>query len=179
MVMKHRLHPFHELHPECIAEVREALTDLKENQGAEDLILDLRSNPGGLVNEAVEIVNLFVKPGQEVVSTRGRQNSTTPLFRSDKSPVAPDMPVVVLINRGICLASEHSCRSTPGSRPRCHCGGTVLRQGLVPVARPLSYKGPGQDDNRQILYPQRAMHTAVDFSNRIEKTAAWGQFPIH
>jgi len=56
----------------CIAEVRDALIDLKERQGAQDLILDLRSNPGGLVNEAVEIVNLFVKPGQEVVSTRGR-----------------------------------------------------------------------------------------------------------
>ncbi|TNF40723.1 MAG: PDZ domain-containing protein, partial [Bacteroidetes bacterium] len=90
----------------CIAEVREALVDLKEKQGAEDLILDLRSNPGGLVNEAVEIVNLFVKPGQEVVSTRGRARQYEAVFRTTKSPVAPDMPVVVLINRGSASASE-------------------------------------------------------------------------
>ena len=152
----------------CIAEVREALVDLKDKQGAEDLILDLRSNPGGLVNEAVEIVNLFVKPGQEVVSTRGRARQYEAVFRTTKSPVAPDMPVVVLINRGSASASEIVAGALQDLDRGVIVGERSYGKGLVQVARPLSYKAQVKMTTAKYYIPSGRCIQAVDFSHRNE-----------
>ena len=87
----------------CTKEVRDALVDLKNNMGAESIILDLRSNPGGLLTEAVEIVNLFVGPGLEVVSTKGSRCRTC----ASASRPRP------------CCRARHRRRP---ARPRCGCG---------------------------------------------------------
>lgn len=152
----------------CIAEVREALVDLKDRQGAEDLILDLRSNPGGLVNEAVEIVNLFVKPGQEVVSTRGRAKQYDAVFRTTKTPVAPDMPVVVLINRGSASASEIVAGALQDLDRAIIVGERSYGKGLVQVARPLSYKAQVKMTTAKYYIPSGRCIQAVDFSHRNE-----------
>lgn len=149
----------------CIAEVREALIDLKDKQGAEDLILDLRSNPGGLVNEAVEIVNLFVKPGQEVVSTRGRAKQYDAIFRTTKSPVAPDMPVVVLINRSSASASEIVAGAIQDLDRGIIVGERSYGKGLVQVARPLSYKAQVKMTTAKYYIPSGRCIQAVDFSH--------------
>ncbi|MRR18605.1 S41 family peptidase [bacterium] len=149
----------------CIAEVRDALIDLKEEQGAEDLILDLRSNPGGLVNEAVEIVNLFVRPGQEVVSTRGRARQYDAVFRTTKSPVAPDMPVVVLINRSSASASEIVAGALQDLDRGIIVGERSYGKGLVQVARPLSYKAQVKITTAKYYIPSGRCIQAVDFSN--------------
>jgi len=152
----------------CIAEVKDALTDLKEKQGAQDLILDLRSNPGGLVNEAVEIVNLFVKPGQEVVSTRGRAKQYDAVFRTTKTPVAPDMPVVILINRGSASASEIVAGALQDLDRGVIVGERSYGKGLVQVARPLSYKAQIKMTTAKYYIPSGRCIQAVDFSNRNE-----------
>lgn len=152
----------------CIAEVREALIDLKEKQGAEDLILDLRSNPGGLVNEAVEIVNLFVRPGQEVVSTKGRAKQYDAVFRTTKTAVAPDMPVVVLINRGSASASEIVAGALQDLDRGVIVGERSYGKGLVQVARPLSYKAQVKMTTAKYYIPSGRCIQAVDFSNRNE-----------
>lgn len=152
----------------CIAEVREALIDLKDKQGAEDLILDLRSNPGGLVNEAVEIVNLFVRPGQEVVSTRGRAKQYDAVFRTNRTPVAPDMPVVVLINRGSASASEIVAGALQDLDRGVIVGERSYGKGLVQVARPLSYKAQVKMTTAKYYIPSGRCIQAVDFSNRNE-----------
>ena len=152
----------------CISEVREALIDLKEKQGAEDLILDLRSNPGGLVNEAVEIVNLFVKPGQEVVSTKGRAKQYDAVFRTTKTAVAPDMPVVVLINRGSASASEIVAGALQDLDRGVIVGERSYGKGLVQVARPLSYKAQVKMTTAKYYIPSGRCIQAVDFSNRNE-----------
>jgi len=149
----------------CIAEVREALIDLKEKQGAEDLILDLRSNPGGLVQEAVEIVNLFVKPGQEIVSTRGRAKQYDAVFRTSKGPVAPDMPVVVLINRASASASEIVAGALQDLDRAIIVGERSFGKGLVQVARPLSYKAQVKITTAKYYIPSGRCIQAVDFSN--------------
>jgi len=149
----------------CIAEVRNALIDLKEKQGAEDLILDLRSNPGGLVNEAVEIVNLFVKPGQEVVSTRGRARQYDAVFRTTKNPVAPDMPVVVLINRASASASEIVAGALQDLDRGIIVGERSFGKGLVQVARPLSYKAQVKITTAKYYIPSGRCIQAVDFSH--------------
>jgi len=149
----------------CISEVKDALVDLKEKQGAQDLILDLRNNPGGLVNEAVEIVNLFVKPGQEVVSTRGRAKQYDAVFRTNKSPVAPDMPVVVLINRASASASEIVAGALQDLDRGIIVGERSYGKGLVQVARPLSYKAQVKITTAKYYIPSGRCIQAVDFSH--------------
>jgi carboxyl-terminal processing protease len=160
----------------CIAEVREALIDLKDKQGAQDLILDLRSNPGGLVNEAVEIVNLFVKPGQEVVSTRGRAKQYDASFRTTKTPVAPDMPLVVLINRASASASEIVAGAIQDLDRGIIIGERSYGKGLVQVARPLSYKAQVKMTTAKYYIPSGRCIQAVDFSHRNEDGSV-GQIP--
>ena len=149
----------------CISEVKDALVDLKEKQGAQDLILDLRNNPGGLVNEAVEIVNLFVRPGQEVVSTRGRAKQYDAVFRTNKNPVAPEMPVVVLINRGSASASEIVAGALQDLDRGIIVGERSYGKGLVQVARPLSYKAQVKVTTAKYYIPSGRCIQAVDFSH--------------
>lgn len=149
----------------CIAEVRSALIDLKDKQGAESIVLDLRNNPGGLVNEAVEIVNLFVKPGLEVVSTRGRAKQYDAVFRTNRNPVAPEMPVVVLINRGSASASEIVAGALQDFDRAIIVGERSYGKGLVQVARPLSYKAQVKITTAKYYIPSGRCIQAVDFSN--------------
>lgn len=153
---------------DCIAEVRKALVDLKDNQGASDLILDLRNNPGGLVNEAVEIVNLFVGPGQEVVSTRGRASQYDAVFRTTRNAVAPDMPLIVLINSGSASASEIVAGALQDLDRAVIVGERSYGKGLVQVARPLSYKAQVKITTAKYYIPSGRCIQAVDFSHRNE-----------
>ncbi len=96
------LNPFSE---ESAQELTAAIDSLK-GAGMKSLILDLRNNPGGLLDEGIAVSDLFLDPGQEVVSTRGRADGATRTF-SDREPQRyPDLPIVVLVNGGTASASE-------------------------------------------------------------------------
>jgi len=75
-------------------------------QGVDRLVLDLRDNPGGLVSEAVEIVNLFIPKGREVVKTIGKLENVNYTYKTTKTPLDKDIPMVVLINERSASASE-------------------------------------------------------------------------
>lgn len=87
-------------------EVRQALMALRDSAGMEQLVLDLRGNGGGLLNESVAIVNLFVPKGTEIVSTRGKDEKWNKSYTALGRPTAPDMPLVVLIDGQSASASE-------------------------------------------------------------------------
>ena len=89
----------------CVQDVKNALTDLKTHN-PKQIILDIRSNGGGLLSEAVEIVNLFVGPDNEVVSTKGKVQQFDEDFKTTKEALDPNIPLVVLINRSSASASE-------------------------------------------------------------------------
>lgn len=90
--------------PDSYGELTSALKDAK-NQGMRGLILDLRYNPGGLLDVAVDVVSAFMKAG-EVVSTRGRSKEERLSYATQKKPEFPELPMVVLINEGSASASE-------------------------------------------------------------------------
>ncbi|RMH64814.1 MAG: S41 family peptidase [Calditrichaeota bacterium] len=87
------------------AEVRNALLEMQKQGHLEKLILDLRGNPGGLLDAAVKIVNLFVPAGEVVVSTRGFREEEV-VFKTTDQPLLPDTPLVVLVDGGSASASE-------------------------------------------------------------------------
>lgn len=87
-------------------EVSKALTELKKTGKLKGLILDLRDNPGGLLGSAVAICELFVPENSVIVSTRGRDKEKDRVYKSIMKPIAPNLPLSILINGGSASASE-------------------------------------------------------------------------
>ena len=82
----------------CSKDVKNAILDLKKEQDLKGLILDLRGNPGGLLNESVNIVNFFVEKGEQVVSTKGKIKSWDKTYIANNNPLDTEVPLAVLIN---------------------------------------------------------------------------------
>ena len=123
----------------CGVDVKNALTDLKKEYNPQQIILDLRGNPGGLVNEAVDVVSLFVPSGSEVVSTRGKVKQNNADYKTTKQPVDANIPLVVLIDRGSASASEIVSGAIQDLDRGVIIGQRSFGKGLVQVTIPLSY----------------------------------------
>lgn len=119
-------------------EVRNAITELKASGPLQGLVLDLRNNPGGLLDEAVKMVDLFVGPGQEVVRTQGRGIESTFRARTE-SPVFYDGPLVILQNNGSASSSEIVSGALQDFDRAILAGERSFGKGLVQVVRPLSF----------------------------------------
>lgn len=120
-------------------EIRKTLLGMKESGQFEGLILDLRNNPGGLLNEAVEIVDKFIEPGVTVVETRGRLESHNSTLVSQEPAMFEELPVVVLINNGSASASEVVAGALQDLDRALIMGENSFGKGLVQTVRPLSY----------------------------------------
>jgi carboxyl-terminal processing protease len=110
-------------------ELREAIEDLKE-QGAKGMIFDLRSNGGGLLDQAVETANLFLEKDRLIVYTQGRTEVKREFYASD-SPIYPDGPLVVLVNEGTASASEIVSGAVQDWDRGVIIGNTTFGKGLV------------------------------------------------
>jgi carboxyl-terminal processing protease len=120
--------------------VRHALIQLRE-QGAKSLVLDLRDNGGGSVNEAIDIVNLFIDKGIKVVYTKGKQASTNNEYYTTSDPLAPDMPLVVLVNGMSASASEIVSGALHDMDRAVIVGTKTYGKGLVQAIRDVTYRG--------------------------------------
>ncbi|HOS70861.1 MAG TPA: S41 family peptidase [Bacteroidales bacterium] len=148
----------------CIADVRNALTELRKS-GPEQLILDLRSNPGGLLSEAVEIVNLFVGPGNDVVSTKGKVRQFDDNFRTTKPAADETIPLAVLINRSSASAAEIVAGAIQDLDRGVIVGQRSYGKGLVQVTRPLSYNSQLKVTTAKYYIPSGRCIQALDFSH--------------
>jgi carboxyl-terminal processing protease len=148
----------------CIEDVKNALIALKKNNPRQ-LILDLRSNPGGLLTEAVEIVNLFVGPGNEVVSTRGKVKQFDEVFKTTKNPVDDKIPLAVLINRASASAAEIVAGAIQDLDRGVIVGQRSYGKGLVQITRPLSYNTQLKVTTAKYYIPSGRCIQALDFSH--------------
>jgi carboxyl-terminal processing protease len=119
-------------------EVRNAVKDLKD-KGAEKLILDLRGNGGGLLREAVNIVNLFVPKGETVVETKGKIAEWDKTYKTLSEPLDERIPLVVLVDTGSASASEIVCGSLQDLDRAVVMGQRTYGKGLVQQTRDLFY----------------------------------------
>jgi len=120
-------------------EVREQLIRFDRELPMEGLILDLRNNPGGLLNESVQIVDKFVEPGVTIVETRGRFEPQNNVYATDETPLFEDLPLVVLINSGSASASEIVSGAFQDLDRAVVVGEKSFGKGLVQIVKPLSY----------------------------------------
>ncbi|MCU0455366.1 MAG: S41 family peptidase [Bacteroidales bacterium] len=152
---------------DCIQEVKNALVTLK-TMNPENIILDLRGNPGGLLTEAVEIVNLFVGPGNKVVSTKGKVKQFDEEFKTTRAAIDEKIPLAVLINRGSASAAEIVAGAIQDLDRGVIIGQRSYGKGLVQVSRNLSYNTQLKVTTAKYYIPSGRCVQAVDFSHRNE-----------
>ena len=152
----------------CGQDVRNALIDLRTKFSPTQVILDLRGNPGGLMNEATEVVNIFVGPGNEVVATRGKVKQFDTVSKTTRQPVDTDIPLVVLISRGSASAAEIVAGAIQDLDRGVVMGQRSFGKGLVQVTRPLSYNGQLKVTTAKYYIPSGRCIQALDFAHRNE-----------
>jgi carboxyl-terminal processing protease len=148
----------------CSQDVRNALVALKANN-PKQIILDLRSNPGGLLTEAVEIVNFFVGSGNEVVSTKGKVKQFDEEFKTTKAAIDDKIPVAILINSGTASAAEIVAGAIQDLDRGIILGQRSYGKGLVQVTRPLSYNTQLKVTTAKYYIPSGRCVQALDFSH--------------
>lgn len=147
------------------ADVRSAIINLK-NKGVKSLILDLRGNSGGLLDQAVEIVNYFVPKNSKVVSTKGKVKQWDKEYTANNNPIAPDMPLAVLIDRGSASAAEIVSGALQDLDRAVLIGERSFGKGLVQTVRDLAYNTKLKVTTAKYYIPSGRCIQALDYSHR-------------
>ncbi|MDR2038027.1 MAG: S41 family peptidase [Bacteroidales bacterium] len=157
-------------------EVKDAFLALKKNHQIDYLVLDVRSNPGGLLLEAVDVVNLFIKRGQEVVSTRGRIKQWDNIYVTRHEPVDTVIPLAVIVNRSSASASEIVAGAIQDLDRGIIVGQRTFGKGLVQATRPLSYNTQLKVTTAKYYIPSGRCIQALDYTHR-EADGSVGYIP--
>ena len=151
----------------CSNDVKKALLELKKNE-PHSLVLDLRGNPGGLLMEAVEIVNLFVPKGSEIVSTRGKVTQWDKVYKATSDPVDTVINIAVLTNSGSASASEIVAGAIQDLDRGIVVGTRTFGKGLVQTTRDLTYNTKLKVTTAKYYIPSGRCIQALDYSHRNE-----------
>jgi len=117
-------------------ELRDEITSMK-SKGMKSMILDLRLNPGGLLDQGVKVAELFLDKGQEIVSTKGRARGSSKEFYDEVKQLWPDLPIVVLVNEGTASAAEIIAGALQDHDRAVVVGSPTFGKGLVQTLFPL------------------------------------------
>lgn len=152
----------------CGRDVAEALKDLKSKNTLSGVILDLRGNPGGLLNEAVNISNVFISRGQEIVSTKGRYKDSDRAYKALNEAIDTEIPLAVMVNSGSASASEIVSGSIQDLDRGVIVGQRTFGKGLVQTTRPLSYNSQIKITTAKYYVPSGRCIQALDYTHRNE-----------
>lgn len=155
----------------CAAAIREAFLDLRDRQGARRLVLDLRGNSGGLLDESLQIVNFFVGEGQKMLSTKGRRKAAERIYTAFRQPLDTVMPLAVMINRASASASEIVAGALQDLDRAVVVGQRSYGKGLVQATREVAYDGYLKVTTAKYYTPSGRCIQAIDYSQRDESGA--------
>lgn len=147
-------------------EVRDAFLEMKKEHPVESLVLDLRGNGGGLLHEAVNIVNLFVEKEKLVVHTRGRLEDRTTVHRTLNEPIDTEIPLVVLVDRASASASEIVAGAIQDYDRGVILGHRTFGKGLVQNVLPLSYNTQLKVTVAEYFIPSGRGIQAINYAER-------------
>jgi carboxyl-terminal processing protease len=147
-------------------EFAQALKELQKQTPLKGVIIDLRNNPGGLLSEAIKIVNLFVPRGQLIVETRGKVEQWNTKYFAEIEPDFPDVPLTVIVNRGSASASEIVSGSLQDLDRAVIIGERTYGKGLVQTTRKLAYNTRIKVTMAKYYIPSGRCIQALDYSHR-------------
>ena len=147
-------------------QVRDAVVELKKNPAVKNIVLDLRSNGGGIVEGAVQIVGCFVPKGTEVLVMRGRDKSSERTYKTTMDPVDTDIPLAVLIDGGSASASEITAGALQDLDRAVIIGQRSFGKGLVQTTRQLPYDGMLKVTIAKYYIPSGRLIQEVDYARR-------------
>ncbi len=149
--------------------IREAYQELKEkNPGLKGLVIDLRGNPGGLLNEAINMSNLFVAKGTEIVSTKAKVTEWQKSYKALNNPLDTNIRIAVLVNRGSASASEIVSGSLQDLDRGVVIGQRTFGKGLVQATKELSYNAKLKVTTAKYYIPSGRCIQALDYTHRNE-----------
>jgi carboxyl-terminal processing protease len=149
-------------------EVIDAYQEMNTNDELKGLVLDLRGNPGGLLNEAINMANIFIDRGQEIVFTKGKIKDWDKSYKARNEAIDTDIPLVVLINRSSASASEIVSGAVQDLDRGIVIGQRSFGKGLVQQTRKLSYNAQLKVTTAKYYIPSGRCIQALDYSNRDE-----------
>ena len=144
---------------------KNAFIELKQ-KGAKSLIIDLRDNGGGSLSEAVDIVNLYVPKGQEIVVTKGKVRQAQGSYKTQNEPVDTQIPLAVLVNGATASASEIVSGSLQDLDRAVVIGSRTFGKGLVQTIRPLPYNGTLKVTTSKYYIPSGRCIQAIDYAKK-------------
>lgn len=144
---------------------KKAFIELKQ-KGAKSLIIDLRANGGGSLSEAVDIVNLYVPKGQEIVMTKGKVRQAQGSYKTQNEPVDTQIPLAVLVNGATASASEIVSGSLQDLDRAVVIGSRTFGKGLVQTIRPLPYNGTLKVTTSKYYIPSGRCIQAIDYAKK-------------
>lgn len=153
---------------DCSKDMRRAVVDLKK-QGATSFVIDLRGNGGGLLGEAVEIVNLFIPKGKTVVTTKGKIKQSNEVFETRREPIDTESPIVVLVNGQTASASEILAGALQDFDRAVIVGSRTYGKGLVQSTRPVAGGGYLKLTTAKYYIPSGRCVQALDYSHVIDE----------
>ena len=149
-------------------EVIDAYKDMNANNNLKGLVLDLRGNPGGLLNEAIRMANIFIDRGKEIVFTKGKIKDWDKSYKARNEAIDTEIPLVVLINRSSASASEIVSGAVQDFDRGVVIGQRSFGKGLVQQTRKLSYNAQLKVTTAKYYIPSGRCIQALDYSNRDE-----------
>ena len=147
-------------------EVKDAFIDLRDNNDLKGIILDLRGNGGGLLQEAVNITNIFVNKGEVVVSTKGKLPNKNNTYRTMNVAVDKEIPLVVLVDNSSASASEIVGGAIQDLDRGVIIGQRTFGKGLVQNVMPLSYNSQAKITVAKYYIPSGRCIQAIDYSHK-------------
>lgn len=147
-------------------DVKKAFNELKSQNNLKGLILDLRGNPGGLLFEAVKVVNIFVEKGQLVVSTKGKVEENNKDYKAYDNPLDKNIPLVVLVNENSASASEIVSGALQDLDRAVIIGSRTFGKGLVQITRKLTYNTQMKLTTSKYYIPSGRCIQALDYSHK-------------
>ena len=148
-------------------EFKQAFLDLKK-QGIRSLVIDLRNNGGGLLDEAVKIANYFLPRGETLVTTKGKVEQSSNEYKTLREPLDLDIPLAVLVNSATASASEILAGSLQDLDRAVLVGTRTFGKGLVQTTRPLPYGGTIKITTSKYYIPSGRCVQAIDYAHRNE-----------
>ncbi len=147
-------------------EVRKALMNVTDSLGAEHVIVDLRGNGGGLLREAIAMVNLFVGKGQEVVSTKGKTPDWNKSYKTRANALRPDLPIAILVDGKSASASEIVAGTLQDLDRAVVVGSESFGKGLVQQTKKLAYGTRMKVTVAKYYTPSGRCVQRLDYSHR-------------